>query len=131
MNLEILESLKKETHKISILRMVIMMSSVETRSTLGIQAHSTHQPTSKNGDYLQRLAFWSGSEQGDLELVERDRVCALEVWCEALGGDKKNMRHSDTSEINSIIERFPDWERFKTVKKFGYCGAQRGFQRLK
>lgn len=82
-------------------------------------------------DYLQRLAFWSGSEQGDLELVERDRVCALEVWCEALGGDKKNMRQSDTKEINNILERFPDWERLKSSGRFGYCGTQRGFYRLK
>lgn len=75
--------------------------------------------------------FWSDGEQGDLELVERDRVCALEVWCEALGGDKKNMRQSDTKEINNILERFPDWERLKSSGRFGYCGTQRGFYRLK
>lgn len=82
-------------------------------------------------DYGRRMMFWSEGEQGDLELVERDRVCALEVWCEALGGDKKNMRYSDTSEINSIIEHIPGWEWFKNPRRFGYCGNQKGFARAK
>lgn len=75
----------------------------------------------------ERLVFLSGRDAGDHMLVDRDRVCALEVWCEAFGGTKKDMRRSDTAEINGIIARIPGWERGKNALKFGYCGAQKGF----
>ncbi|UQT47306.1 hypothetical protein M5E87_20015 [Flavonifractor plautii] len=46
-----------------------------------------------------------------MELAPRDRVCALEVWCELLDGQKRDMRYSDTQEINSIIAAAPGWKR--------------------
>ena len=75
----------------------------------------------------RRRMFWSGAVQGDIKLVDRDRVCALEVWCEALDGKQKDIRYSDTTEINSIIEASDEWEKRKSALRFGYCGAQRGF----
>ena len=77
----------------------------------------------------RRRMFWSGAVQGDIKLVDRDRVCALEVWCEALDGKQKEIRYSDTAEINSIIESCADWERTPGSVRFGYCGKQRGFRR--
>ena len=68
-----------------------------------------------------------GAVQGEVKLVDRDRVCALEVWCEALDGKQKDIRYSDTAEINSIIEASGGWEKSKSALRFGYCGAQRGF----
>jgi predicted P-loop ATPase len=36
----------------------------------------------------ERLLYWSGEfGRGDVETAERDRICALEVWCECLKGD--------------------------------------------
>lgn len=75
----------------------------------------------------RRRMFWGGAVQGDIKLVDRDRVCALEVWCEALDGKQKEIRYSDTAEINSIIETLGGWEKGKSALRFGYCGAQRGF----
>lgn len=77
----------------------------------------------------RRRVFWSGNVGGDIELVPRERICALEVWCELLEGQKKDMRYTDTQEINSIIAAAPGWVRKTTALKFGYCGAQRGFMR--
>lgn len=77
----------------------------------------------------RRRMFWAGAVQGDIRLVDRDRVCALEVWCEALDGKQKDARYSDTAEINSIIEACADWEKSKGSMRFGYCGKQRGFLR--
>ena len=77
----------------------------------------------------RRRMFWSGAVQGDMTLVQRDRVCALEVWCEALDGKQKDMRYSDTAEINSIIDTSSDWQRIGGSIRFGYCGKQRGFTR--
>lgn len=75
----------------------------------------------------RRRMFWAGCVQGDIKLVDRDRVCALEVWCEALDGKQKEARYSDTAEINSIIEASGEWEKTQNPKRFGYCGLQRGF----
>ena len=62
-----------------------------------------------------RSSWWTGTG------------CALEVWCEALDGKQKDIRYSDTAEINSIIEASGGWEKSKSALRFGYCGAQRGF----
>lgn len=81
-------------------------------------------------DLPRRMMFWSGSEKsGSLNLVERDRVCALEIWCEALGRDMRNIKNSDSSYINGIIAMQPDWQRLNSAVRFGYCKKQRGFKR--
>ncbi len=77
----------------------------------------------------RRRMFWAGSVQGDIKLVDRDRVCALEVWCEALDGRQKDMRYSDTAEINSILEAATGWEKSTKTMRCGYCGVQRGFRK--
>lgn len=75
----------------------------------------------------ERQVFLSGNDAGDRELVERDRVCALEIWREALGGELKGMRYNEAAEINGIISRIGGWERAKKPMRFGYCGVQKGF----
>lgn len=77
----------------------------------------------------RRRMFWAGAVQGDLKLVDRDRVCALEVWCEALNGKQKDIRYIDTAEINGIIEACAGWQKEKKTMRFGYCGVQRGFKK--
>ena len=78
----------------------------------------------------RRRMFWSGNAAGDLQLVPRERICALEVWCELLNGQQKDVRYGDTQEINSIIAAAPGWEKTKNGARFGYCGFQRGFVRV-
>lgn len=79
----------------------------------------------------KRKMFWGGSfvETNSLTLAPRDRVCALEVWCEALDGRQKDMTYSDAVEINGILENAPGWVRSKKSLRCGYCGVQRGFTR--
>ncbi len=77
----------------------------------------------------RRRMFWAGTVQGDIQLVDRDRVCALEVWCEALDGKQREMRYADTAEINGILEAAAGWERSVKTMRCGYCGVQRGFVR--
>ena len=73
--------------------------------------------------------FWAGSAHGDINLVPRDRVCALEVWCEAFGGSTKEVRSIDTREINAIISAAPGWRKAAGAMHFGTYGTQRGFTR--
>lgn len=77
----------------------------------------------------KRRMFWAGSVQGEIKLVERDRVCAAEIWCEAFGGSIKEMKNQDTRELNGILEALPDWEKSSSPMRFGVYGVQRGFVR--
>ncbi len=77
----------------------------------------------------QRQVYWSGLGKYEGELVPRERVCALEIWCEALHGDIRFIKNSNAAEINSIVAA-AGWERMKSPVKFGYCKNQRGFLRV-
>lgn len=73
-----------------------------------------------------RNIFWSG-KQDRVELTERDRVCAAEVWCEALQSPLKHMGHKDTIRINAVISTIPGWVKSKKSMRFGPYGVRRGF----
>lgn len=75
----------------------------------------------------QRRAYWHEIKVVGAEEVPRDRVCALEVWCECLNGDPKYFRKMDAAEINGILGSFPEWTRQKSNGRFGPYGFQRGF----
>ena len=77
----------------------------------------------------RRRVFWSGGAVGDARLVPRQRICALEVWCELFDGQGKDMRRADAQEINSIIATAAGWKKTSQGLKYGYCGVQRGFVR--
>lgn len=79
----------------------------------------------------ERRIYWSGGFRTEqTTLVPRDRVCAMEVWCEALNGDPKQLKRADALEINSIIEGLPEWTKAKNALKYGSAyGAQKGFIR--
>lgn len=79
----------------------------------------------------QRRAYWA-DEFGQLEnaenLVERDKICALEVWCEALNGDPKMFKKSDAKEINDILANIKGFIRSDgTIRFIPDYGVQRGF----
>ena len=76
-----------------------------------------------------RRVFWCSPNQERDDLVQRDKICALEIWCEALGGQIRDFKRTDALEINDILRTLPDWEKISGSIRFGYCGKQRGFQR--
>lgn len=80
---------------------------------------------------LEKRRIWlNGEAHGeDLNLSLRDRICALEIWCEAFGGQPRDFRYSDAAEINDILRSMPDWTSSSNGLRFGYCGYQRGFLR--
>ena len=118
-------------------------------AALAKQAQDSHAVTSpKEGivrEFLERLVpedwnrralderrmFWSGGlKADDLKLVPRDRVCAVDVWCEAFGGDAKYFKRQDAQEINAIIEKTEGWKRAAKGLRFGTAyGMQKGFIR--
>lgn len=77
----------------------------------------------------ERQVFLSGKDAAEQELVPRTKVCALEVWCEALGGNFTNMKYNDAAEINGVISKIGGWRKLKKAVRFGYCGPQKGFEK--
>lgn len=78
-------------------------------------------------DLSSRRMFYSGTLNTSGGLVPRDRVCALEIWCELFDGSTTNMRYADAQEINGILSALPNWER-ANIRFKGY-GKQRGYLR--
>lgn len=79
----------------------------------------------------RRRTYWGGGAVTDtLELVDRPKVCALEVWCEAFQSDPKYIKYTDTNEINGVISMMDGWKKQKKTSRFGYCGPQRGFEKV-
>ena len=77
----------------------------------------------------RRREFWAdGGDDAGLELVERDRICAAEVWCELFGNETATMGVPDAREINAALERMKVWRR-KNVR-CGPYSVQRGFERV-
>lgn len=81
----------------------------------------------------RRRDFWCGAtrtpEGTTLELVDRDRIAAVEIWCELFNGNIKDMKPADTREINAILARLEGWRRSETVIRVGPYSVQRGFVR--
>lgn len=79
----------------------------------------------------ERRIYWSG-EFGRVEgdTIERDRVCAAEVWCECFNSELKFMRRTDSMEINGILNGLNGWKRHGSTMRFGPYGHQKGFTKL-
>ena len=71
---------------------------------------------------------WLASEEEGT--VRRTRVCAVEIWCEALGhGSTEHMKRFDAIEINQILDSLPDWTRAKSSIRFPIYGKAKAFIR--
>ena len=79
----------------------------------------------------RRRMYWGGAVTGaeNLMLVERRSVCAAEIWCEALGGNIKDMKNTDTRELNAIVAMMPEWKRTENPIRQGPYGVVRGFRK--
>ncbi|RAK21123.1 virulence-associated protein E [Anoxybacillus vitaminiphilus] len=78
-------------------------------------------------DIGSRRLYWS-SEFGKIETetVERDRICAAEIWVECLGGEIRNMKRSDTMAINDILDKIEGWQKQKNPYRYGPYGLIKG-----
>ena len=65
--------------------------------------------------------------------VQRERVCALEIWCEVMEGDRKNLQNAKAREIIDILQSIKGWNPYsKSVGKMRFgklYGVQRAFIR--
>lgn len=77
-----------------------------------------------------RRMYWSGNATGITGTKLRDKTCALEIWCECLGGEPRSMKRADAREINQVLCQLPEWKRNVSRRRYSYCGTQRGFERI-
>ena len=78
-----------------------------------------------------RKMFWAGGARADegVDLMPREKVCAVEIWVECFGGDPKYMKRMDSNEIIAILANAPGWKRNKSMRRYGPYGRQKGFER--
>lgn len=61
----------------------------------------------------------------------REKVCALEIWCEVLNGDRKMLSNAKARELIDIMQSLPGWEPYSKGSgklRFGKMyGVQKAF----
>lgn len=77
----------------------------------------------------RRGLYWNGGMKFDGEPVKRTRVCAAEIWCECLGKARGDFQQRYAREINSLLEKMPDWQNVGVQRSGNPYGLQRCFDR--
>ncbi|MEG2930319.1 MAG: virulence-associated E family protein [Ruthenibacterium sp.] len=81
-----------------------------------------------NWDRMRRSVFLNGGYLTEnVQQIHRERICAAEVWVEALNGDLKTMKYADAQEINAVIASMDGWVKAKSGVRCGIYGVQRAF----
>lgn len=81
-------------------------------------------------DENQRQVFYGGGLVSGETTIKRTHVCPVEIWTEAIGRRKGDMKRSDAKEIGAILDALPGWERTATSVRMGRpYGVQRGYVR--
>lgn len=79
----------------------------------------------------RRRDFWAGQTRHpdgtEMVLVDRDRICALEIWCELFNGSAREIRQTDTRELNAILGNISGWIKYEHPLKCGPYARQRVF----
>lgn len=77
----------------------------------------------------KRLIYWAGGTPTEgLNLVKRQKVCALEVWCE-LYRKTIDLDMRSSRAIRAILTVLPGWEKQDGTTRVGQYGPQRTFAR--
>ena len=82
-------------------------------------------------DLSQRQIYWNGGAKFEGTLSPRNRICAAEIWCEALGRQKGDLRKTEAREMNELLARQPGWHAVGVAKAGKPYGTQRCFERDK
>lgn len=77
----------------------------------------------------RRLLFWSGGFDDGMELVERTKVCSLEIWEELFRGDVKAYTPMVAREITGLLKSLDGWKYSNSVNLGSPYGKQRAFIR--
>lgn len=62
---------------------------------------------------------------------KKDRVCAIQIWVECLGGDRSRATRREILDIVEAMRNIPGWVEVEKKKKVTGYGVQRVFERQK
>lgn len=75
----------------------------------------------------RRRQFWAGEIPADpKDLTPRDRISAIEVWCELYGKPPRDFTVAKARSINAVLRVIPGWTP-KTIRPGAGYGAVKGF----
>lgn len=86
-------------------------------------------------DIQRRREFWAMSytTEGECaDLIQRNRISAIEVWCELFNGSTDERNHDtylSIRAINDVLASIVAWTYHEKPLRFGPYGVQRGFVR--
>lgn len=76
----------------------------------------------------RRRDFWSAGGTGDYNLVPRDRISVIEVWCELFLNRASDIKKTDKDEIKKCLLNAHGWQQARAPFYGGLpYGTQRGF----
>ena len=80
-------------------------------------------------DLFDRRNYLSGAfSAGEAGTRCRDTVCCIEIWCEAFGKDRANLKRSDSNELIAILLKL-GWQRKPKKERIAIYGPQFLFTR--
>lgn len=127
--------LSNEAEKIANTAQVDALESDEREGLVREYLEKLLPPNWDQMDLYERRSFIRGDEFSKeiIGTVKRDKVCAMEIWCELFGKEPTAMRKIDSYEINAIMRKIDGWERYTGNKqgnaKIPLYGVQRIFVR--
>lgn len=81
-------------------------------------------------DLDRRRSFWADSfDDEEKGTVQRQKICAIEIWQELFNGDLKSYTPSQAREINNMLRRLTGWKSSSSINCGEPYGRQRGFIR--
>lgn len=106
----------------------------ESSGKEGVILEFLERPIPSNWDQLdlqKRRMFWQGNLKltDGVELIHREKVCAMEIWVECFNGEARYMKRADSVEINGILTSLKGWKRNKSKRRYGPYGILSGFER--
>lgn len=78
-------------------------------------------------DFLNGDEFEAGYKEG---IIQRQRVCIAEIWCECFGKDKGSLKRQDSNEIAAIMARIEEWKKADASMRFSLYGVAKGYIRV-
>lgn len=83
----------------------------------------------------EKRAFLEGNTQDELiadlgPFAVKDKVCASEIWEEALYGNKKDATTYNIRFIHDILQSIEGWQAYKSRTTFPGYGSQKGYFRI-
>ena len=83
-------------------------------------------------DLFARRAWLAGQHNPEaIEVVgtePRTKVCAIEIWCEIMGGKVEHFTRKDANDIHAIMRHIKGWTKHEKGKcRFSYYGIQRAY----